>query len=105
MHTLACEVDDVMPPLEEENENTVTVIEDCNEDRVVEEESICLIDPNIFSSVVELDTTQRLSPISKRFLVNSCLDIQDRIVLHNSCLLYTSPSPRDRTRSRMPSSA
>ena len=25
--------------------------------------------------------------------------------LGNSCLLYTSPSPRDRTRSRMPSSA
>ena len=24
---------------------------------------------------------------------------------HSSCLLYTSPSPRDRTRSRMPSSA
>ena len=24
---------------------------------------------------------------------------------HISCLLYTSPSPRDRTRSRMPSSA
>ena len=24
---------------------------------------------------------------------------------HNACLLYTSPSPRDRTRSRMPSSA
>ena len=25
--------------------------------------------------------------------------------LHMTCLLYTSPSPRDRTRSRMPSSA
>ena len=25
--------------------------------------------------------------------------------LHFDCLLYTSPSPRDRTRSRMPSSA
>ena len=25
--------------------------------------------------------------------------------LHQACLLYTSPSPRDRTRSRMPSSA
>ena len=25
--------------------------------------------------------------------------------LHKICLLYTSPSPRDRTRSRMPSSA
>ena len=28
------------------------------------------------------------------------------VVVHNkTCLLYTSPSPRDRTRSRMPSSA
>ena len=27
------------------------------------------------------------------------------VTLHYSCLLYTSPSPRDRTRSRMPSSA
>ena len=26
-------------------------------------------------------------------------------VHHKNCLLYTSPSPRDRTRSRMPSSA
>ena len=25
--------------------------------------------------------------------------------IYNVCLLYTSPSPRDRTRSRMPSSA
>ena len=29
----------------------------------------------------------------------------DAVVLDNTCLLYTSPSPRDRTRSRMPSSA
>ena len=27
------------------------------------------------------------------------------MVLNIACLLYTSPSPRDRTRSRMPSSA
>ena len=27
------------------------------------------------------------------------------ITSDNACLLYTSPSPRDRTRSRMPSSA
>ena len=26
-------------------------------------------------------------------------------IIIESCLLYTSPSPRDRTRSRMPSSA
>ena len=31
---------------------------------------------------------------------------QDRALkITNTCLLYTSPSPRDRTRSRMPSSA
>ena len=35
------------------------------------------------------------------------LDIIDKYLdAHNAaCLLYTSPSPRDRTRSRMPSSA
>ena len=27
------------------------------------------------------------------------------LIAHTACLLYTSPSPRDRTRSRMPSSA
>ena len=29
----------------------------------------------------------------------------ERVVNHESCLLYTSPSPRDATLSRMPSSA
>ena len=32
-------------------------------------------------------------------------DVRTMITLLDSCLLYTSPSPRDRTRSRMPSSA
>ena len=31
--------------------------------------------------------------------------LNGRIETLNGCLLYTSPSPRDRTRSRMPSSA
>ena len=31
--------------------------------------------------------------------------IADELIEHYNCLLYTSPSPRDRTRSRMPSSA
>ena len=29
----------------------------------------------------------------------------EKVILGSACLLYTSPSPRDRTRSRMPSSA
>ena len=31
--------------------------------------------------------------------------LEDRVFRIKTCLLYTSPSPRDRTRSRMPSSA
>ena len=31
--------------------------------------------------------------------------MKDKAIVCNICLLYTSPSPRDRTRSRMPSSA
>ena len=33
------------------------------------------------------------------------IDILPQLDLPKDCLLYTSPSPRDRTRSRMPSSA
>ena len=36
---------------------------------------------------------------------DSSTNIIDRTSFTTSCLLYTSPSPRDRTRSRMPSSA
>ena len=44
-------------------------------------------------------------------LTNSLLEqrivkeLEDNPTLEIVCLLYTSPSPRDRTRSRMPSSA
>jgi len=44
----------------------------------------------------------RRSTLARRILTERA---QDRAVPHNRCLLYTSPSPRDRTRSRMPSSA
>ena len=37
----------------------------------------------------------------KKLLLEKAQEADD----HRSCLLYTSPSPRDRTRSRMPSSA
>ena len=33
------------------------------------------------------------------------LALPDKMAAFDICLLYTSPSPRDRTRSRMPSSA
>ena len=36
---------------------------------------------------------------------NGYYEIGENFDLVKDCLLYTSPSPRDRTRSRMPSSA
>ena len=33
------------------------------------------------------------------------LVVEDERILCETCLLYTSPSPRDRQKSRMPSSA
>ena len=34
-----------------------------------------------------------------------CVQAIANVIKDSTCLLYTSPSPRDRTRSRMPSSA
>ena len=48
------------------------------------------------------DEDMDLGPISKGVTLNSPVDMGD---MSQTCLLYTSPSPRDRTRSRMPSSA
>ena len=45
----------------------------------------------------------RLHTFACRILGRRSPDVED--ALQNACLLYTSPSPRDRTRSRMPSSA
>ena len=42
---------------------------------------------------------KKLSELKNKLIENG-FELQ-----HLSCLLYTSPSPRDRTRSRMPSSA
>ena len=48
---------------------------------------------------------QYINQISKRKNISQKLLFPEVIQLSIPCLLYTSPSPRDRTRSRMPSSA
>ena len=51
-------------------------------------------------SKTHMGGTMRLGTKPTPFLVEDC-----KIKRLYGCLLYTSPSPRDRTRSRMPSSA
>ena len=56
----------------------------------------------------DFDGGEGLDPLISAYAITKTLN--NRFVLavnagSNTCLLYTSPSPRDRTRSRMPSSA
>ena len=54
----------------------------------------------------ELTAKLAAGEVSSREAMQACLDRIDAVDGSiNACLLYTSPSPRDRTRSRMPSSA
>ena len=59
--------------------------------------------------MTELNTTNQKNMKNPQFQVRKDLFFKGRLVdtpaTTTACLLYTSPSPRDRTRSRMPSSA
>ena len=48
----------------------------------------------------EVDTNLEIAEVLRRASYTN-----GPAILFENCLLYTSPSPRDRTRSRMPSSA
>ena len=48
---------------------------------------------------------KRVGVFNNNFDVDINRDVVLESIPYGSCLLYTSPSPRDRTRSRMPSSA
>ena len=54
------------------------------------------------ADVTGIDASEKNIQVAKLHAKKNNLDIK---YYCNSCLLYTSPSPRDRTRSRMPSSA
>ena len=56
--------------------------------------------------VIQNDEGRRTTPSIVAFLENGERKVGDPAKRQAiTCLLYTSPSPRDRTRSRMPSSA
>ena len=63
---------------------------------------MCIRDRSGALDVVVIDSVAALVPKSELEgeMGDSKMGLQARL-----CLLYTSPSPRDRTRSRMPSSA
>ena len=74
---------------------------------------------NIFNQVIEKDLDALMSRTKNRPLPNGEISVNSALIIgfifviigwikgleFISCLLYTSPSPRDRQKSRMPSSA
>ena len=59
-------------------------------------------DTELNESVLSKSFSDTGLPENIKYLAESMRKIDQK---YNNCLLYTSPSPRDRTRSRMPSSA
>ena len=80
-----------------------------------EQKAVAITDHGHMGSVPELYTISKkkgIKPIiGQEFYVSDNVEIKERnenryhLVLLAFCLLYTSPSPRDRQKSRMPSSA
>ena len=91
-------LDDVNEQLEEVSVDAINNTADRVVQRVVNHASTELTLPSIFLRQ-HIRVIRRASEGTKEALVRAD---QART---NFCLLYTSPSPRDRTRSRMPSSA
>ena len=59
-----------------------------------------------FVMQLKADHSQRVRKLSMQSMLTSGpLRTLSYVAYYQPCLLYTSPSPRDRTRSRMPSSA
>ena len=54
------------------------------------------------SEIESLESDLEVAELDNQDLQDEIADLKQQLI---SCLLYTSPSPRDRTRSRMPSSA
>ena len=75
---------------------------------------------NVLTDEIKNQVIEKLNKFNKNFIVNTepktgyilkllkqphKPEYARQFVDYTFCLLYTSPSPRDRTRSRMPSSA
>ena len=93
-----------------EDPDVMLLLEDVNIIGGSEKNHYVLVKDNSVSEIVKADwkNTYNIVPLefgpSYSDLLGGLQELNG-LVESESCLLYTSPSPRDRTRSRMPSSA
>ena len=91
---------DLLPKLKKISVDPRSLYLDPNNPRFITKESDRVKEDKFLDSYVIKNTTRKMYDEKKD--VYNIKQIVDSI---KACLLYTSPSPRDRTRSRMPSSA
>ena len=72
--------------------------EEAYKDEIVEGKKVKVYKPRVEVTIKNLKT-------SREYLSDAEAQADVDSAVTDTCLLYTSPSPRDRTRSRMPSSA
>ena len=90
----------LIPSLELESVTEfIQLIESIEQDMLRQEDSFWKNAPHPFNECTAYQKIKAL-PADKKVLALRAL-----IYRANTCLLYTSPSPRDRQKSRMPSSA
>ena len=75
----------------------------CIRDRF--ERTLLIADEGAYVSYLEGCTAPIRDEHQLHAAVVELVALKDAEIKYSTCLLYTSPSPRDRTRSRMPSSA
>ena len=66
------------------------------------------LDASVLEAIIEKEKPDALLPtLGGQTALNLAMELEEAGILekHDVCLLYTSPSPRDRQKSRMPSSA
>ena len=54
---------------------------------------------------IQPERADEIVDVKYNYVIEAIDSFTPKLRVINACLLYTSPSPRDRTRSRMPSSA
>ena len=64
-----------------------------------------LVNPSIDTSFNLVDSSLNVMHKNSMDISQNLKDLSDNVSTNNTCLLYTSPSPRDGLLSRMPSSA
>ena len=82
MHTITKKDNQVFIQIQNPKEKTIESIQECKEGR-------CSCKTEEYKKMEKIEMEEK----------------KENLSITLTCLLYTSPSPRDRTRSRMPSSA